>query len=350
MKKSVIYLAGALVLFSVSPQAKAVDINGTILLDYEARDNDVQIVASRQNDGFRVAQTNLRLSHDFSEWNRALVSVIGGGQALTLNEAWMSFGGLPYSGELVAGRFFKPLGAPLQTAGLSFPAILFHSSPVTGMKVGMENYPWRWEGGVASTNPLTATGGLIGGTTVFGRPAATITGHQKEIYGFIGWRDGGTWGSLDITGTYTHGKMTQADMATLNAVNIFPTRTGNESTRRILDFSADYTYGPWRLYGEYVQADEGKLQLTTYNIAGSRRLGDFNLTLGFDRLKNNATNRPLNVPASWHRDRITYGVEYEFSPRIRIRAEYEANDEEMTSVTRQGISNDAFRVQAVASI
>jgi hypothetical protein len=365
--------AAACVFFAV--EARAVEVGGTLITEYRDRTGQNQngafstpsIAAGTTNGQFRMVQTNIRLTHDLSEMNHFGAAVTSGGGALVISEAWLQADGLPYDGTITVGRFYKPLGSPLQTVGLSYPALLFHTAPVLGIKTGMEYYPWRWEIGFVNNNPFSATGSVISNSAAFGRPQAAINSNNKEIYGFLGWRDGGEWGALDVNIGYTYGEMSAADRAVIQGLTTLPLGAGprileraigaQESRRDLLDIALDYTYGPWRLYGEYAVANEGVLRLTAYNVSGSYRTGKFNWIVGHDRLSNNANNRVLNVPASWGRGRWSYSVAWEYHPQLTFQLEYEQNAEDLTSagvgrtagLRRRAVDNDAVILQAVAS-
>jgi hypothetical protein len=374
VKRITLGTAAAACLF-VATGAGAVEIGGTLITEYRDRTGQNQngagstpsIAVGTTHGQFRMVQTNLRLTHDLSEMNHFGAAITTGGGALALSEAWLQAEGLPYDGSITVGRFYKPLGAPLQTVGLSYPALLFHTAPVLGIKTSMEYYPFRWEVGMANNNPFSATGSVISNSAAFGRPLAAINTNNKEVYGFLGWRDGGEWGALDVNIGYTYGEMSATDRAVLQGLTTLPFGAGpriferaigaQESHRDLLDVAVDYTYGPWRVNGEYAVANEGILKLTTYNLTGSYRTGDFNWVVGYDRLKNNATNRVLNVPASWGRERWSYSVAWEYRPQLTFQLEYEQNAEDLTSVAagttsglrRRAVENDAVILQCVAS-
>lgn len=330
------------------PSAQALDIGGSVVINYRDREGTLGLTNNAGNGGFNLSQTSIRLSHDFSDWKRMGVTLTSSGGAEAVSEGWLALGGLPYYGEMTIGRFYKPLGAPVQTLGLSYPALLFHTSPVLGAKVNMEYYPWSWELGVANNNPFSATGSVISGSTAFGRPIAALNTSNKEVYGFLRWRDGGEWGALDVNAGYTFGEFSRTDLATLTALNVLLDSRGR-SDRHLAELAADYTYGPFRVFGQYAQALEGPLNLTTWNVSGSYRMGKFNYTIGYDELDNNLRNRPVGTPASWARERITYNVTWELHPSLQLALEYEDNEERITGNPQiQDLPNNAVTLQVLA--
>lgn len=347
-------------ILGVAAPARAVDVSGTLITSYADRQGGTGLTAGTSNNQFRLVQANLRLTDDFTEYNRYGISITSGqGAALTISEAWTEMSGLPYDGAITLGRFYKPLAAPLQTVGLSYSALMFHSNPVIGAKLGMEYYPWRWEAGVVNNYDLSATGAIISNSTAFSRPIPTPSvepSQTREAYAFLGWRDGGEWGSLDLTANYAYGKFSRRDQAVLDGIaGLLPAPHRNRSDRYLMEFSADYTYGPWRLNGDYARTREGRLDETVYNVDGSYRIGKANFIIGYDRLQNNANIRPLEVPATWERDRLTYGINYELTSNLQLALEYEHNREDITNVTpdrrnvRDGIPNDGIIFQMMAS-
>jgi len=347
-----IFLAFAIMVCCILT-AEAVDINGTLLLEYEDREGGTGLIQNTQNQSLGIAQVDLRLTQELSEFNRAFARLSSSGGNVRITEGWLSFGGLPYDGTVTAGQFFKPLGAPVQHSGLSYPALLFHTSAVQGIKLSAEYYPWRGEIGVVNNNPFSQRGTTISSSSAFGRPLASTalprnTG-AREGYAFFGWQDGGTWGSLDVNVTGTYGKFSQTDMNLLDSLNILAPNPPHKGNRRGLDVSADYIYGPARLNGEYAVFKEGKLSLTAWNISGSWRQGKFNWIIGYDHLANNAAARPINVPASWMRRRVSYATTYEFNSSLQFRLQYEQNREEISGTANfgdhRGIPNDGITAQ-----
>ncbi len=349
----------------LTPASRALDVGGSLIVQYNDREGSVAgstSLARQVNGQFDLTQMNLRLQQDLSDYNRAYASVTSTlGNVVQLNEGWLQFGGLPYEGSLTVGRFYKPLGAPLQTVGLSYNALLFHAAPVLGLKAGMEYYPWRWEAGFVNNNPLNAAGTTISGSTAFARPlvgpVGTVT-NNKEGYLFLGWRDGGDWGALDVNVLGTVGEMTRQDNALVHNGNLgltlFRLGVQDEKLRYQGEVAVDYTYGPYRVSGHYSYAKEGPLQLNVYNVTGSYRYGSFNWIAGFDQLKNNFDFRPFSFPASWNRKRVSLGCLYELTQQVQFQLEYEINREEIThrmpdASQEKGVLNDGVTLQTLVT-
>lgn len=337
-------------------------INGTLITEYRDREggtNEIPAVmqANTQHGQFRLVQMSLRFRYDLNDYTRTqFTASSSGGAAPIVSEGYLEWAGLPYEGLLTLGRFYKPNGAPLQTLNLSYPALMFHTGSVVGAKTSFEFYPWRMEVGIVNNSALSQTGTFLSNTRAFGRPTGAGAGgnattNNKEIYAMLGWRDGGDWGSLDVNFTWTEGHMSQADRDLLRGLNILEPGAREEQHRRYLGTVADYQYGPWRVYGEYIAADEGALGMKVYNIGASYRHGRFNYVLGYDRLDNNTVARPMNLPESWRRKRYTAGLTYDYSSNIQFSAVYEWNTEffDKLPFTKDGLDNDAIVAQIVTS-
>lgn len=344
---------------TVSAQAaEKLEIGGVLITEYRDRQGGNGLAAAvmqtnTQHGQFRFVQANINLREQLSDYTRFAATMVTSGGGPIISEGWLEFAGFPYDGVFTLGRFYKPLGAPVQTANLSIPALMFHASPVVGMKLGMEYYPWLWEIGVVNNNALSSTGTFISNSRAFARPATPgvfAATNDKEIYAMLGWRDGGEWGSLDVHGILTEGEMSQADQNLLNGLAIISSpREGGR--RRSWDFAADYQYGPWRVYGEYVLDDEGRLSQHVWNAGASYRVGKFNYAIGYDRLTNNTSIRPMFLPESWERKRYTGSVTYDYTNNLQFLLEYEHGVEfmDVTPYTNDGLDNDAVIFQVMAS-
>ncbi|MEK8023919.1 MAG: porin [Candidatus Hydrogenedentota bacterium] len=349
----------AAILTILASPTMALDINGNLIVEYRNREGGTGLIAGTQHDQFRLVQTTLRLTHDFTDYNRFGASITSGqGGAVAVTEGWAELGGLPYNGVLTLGRFYKPLAAPYQTVGLSYPALLFHTNPVLGAKVGMDFYPWRWEVGLVNNYDLSLTGTTISNSPAMARPivVAGAGEHIKEVYSYLGWRDGGSWGSLDASAGFSYGSFNIRDRALFNTIAGFvPGSQNDRSDRYLYEFSADYTYGPYRVSGDYARSREGRFAMTVYNVTGGYRWGKYNFLVGYDHLTNNANVRLTSTPATWERDRVTYGINYEWHPNVTLALEYEDNREDITTVSaerrqaKDGIENDGLVFQINAS-
>lgn len=351
-------LACALLLPAPAPAAGPLTIGGALILEYADRagGNDgiaAVMQAGRQHGQMRLSQLSLNFHYPLTDYARTqFTAVSGGGAAPVISEVWLEWQGLPYDGFLTIGRFYKPNGAPLQTANLSYPALMFHAATVVGVKAAFEYYPWRTEVGVVNNNDLRNNGAMLSNTRAFARTsppgAAGLAGsNNKEVYAMIGWRDGGDWGSLDVNVTGTFGHIREADQ---NVFQPFVARgINNEEDRANLDVVVDYQYGPWRLYGEYVLSDEGPLDLRVWNVGGSYRHGRVNYALGYDRLENNTSVRPKSNPESWRRKRYTASATYDYTSDIQFILEVERSFEfyDVTPFEKDGLDNDAVVAQIV---
>lgn len=350
-------LVAGVVLLSLSgihgSRVHAVEIGGAGIVEYAEAQGSVSngLIANTEHGRIRFVQGTLTFSDQWSNDFRGFTRVNVAGNGLSISEAWVAYDGLPYDGTLTIGQFYKPQGEPLLTATLTFPALLYHTPTWKGVKADFERGAWTWEAGVVDNNPLSAAGTVIGNTFAFSRPNpnANLQDNAFDVYGHLGWRAGGEWGSLVLGGEYTYGRMTRADRDLIKAMGIVNER--GSKNRHVASALADYTYGPFRLFGEYVSAVEGDLRLTTYNISGAYRWGKAEFLLGYDRLKNNNLVMPFNLQASWERKRWQLGGTYEYTPNIQIQALYEFNRETISTlaVPDEGIPNDQFILQTVVA-
>ena len=344
----ILMLAVCLILSAVN--VGALDINGTFLHGYSDREGASYLLPGEFHGEFENPTGSLSLTHYATDGIITKARINASAGALTIAEAWLSFDGLPYHGELTVGRFQKPLGEPLLTLGLTYPGLLFHTSSVTGAKVSMGRGLWNWEIGVANANPLTAVGTVISGSPAFGRPippGIVMPEHLKEYYASLSRRFGGEWGSLNMNLMYTGGKLLRQDatlLATISLFDIIPP----DYTRQEWDFAADYTYGDYRLFGEYAAAELGALTLRTYNISAARKWRDWEFVAGWDWLATNAALRPPSVPASWDRERFTLAANWQFTDQVKIMTQYEFNQEVLSGQSypgRSGLPNDGIAAQ-----
>ncbi|MBL4888823.1 MAG: hypothetical protein JKX97_02240 [Candidatus Lindowbacteria bacterium] len=351
---------GVLVLLCAAPTADAevLKLNGSMIVSYSDRQGGVGLRNNEGNNTIKMSQFSMSLSKELSEFTKLATRFSTSGRSLNVTEGYLRFSGLPQDGVVTIGQFYKPLGAPIQTAGLSYPALMFHSAAVQGVKAGFEFYPLRWELGFVNNNPLASNASSISASSAFGRPLPSATTplntNSKEGYAFFGWRDGGIWGSLDLNIGFTYGQLSQTDRTTIDNLGIF-TDLVSHKNRRVFDAAADYMKGPFRIYGEYVKAHEGNLTIVTYNIGTAYRIGKVNWIAGYDLVKNNTEFRNLDVPAAWHRRRLSFGVTVEASSRLQLRGFYEQNWENIDGGSdfdnlEKGIPNDAVILQAVLSM
>ncbi len=361
-RSAVLCLAAVMVLATSSTAVGPLKVSGSLITEYRDREGGTYGIpavmqANTAHGQFRLVQTSLKFRSELTDYSRAQFTMVSsGGAAPVISEGYLEWAGLPYDGLLTLGRFYKPNGAPLETINLSYPALMFHTGSVVGLKSSFEFYPWRTEIGLVNNSALSQTGTFLSNTRAFGRPTRTGAGgnattNNKEIYAMVGWRDGGEWGSLDVNFTWTEGHISRADRDLLRGLNILAPGINEHTRRRYLGSVVDYQYGPWRAYGEYITADEGPLDLKVWNLGASYRVGKFNYALGYDRLDNNTIARPMNLPESWRRKRYTAGATYDYQSNMQFALVYERNYEffDRTPSEKDGLDNDAIIFQIVTS-
>ncbi len=336
-----------------TPPALALDIGGAFVWDYTDYEGGTQLTPGTQHGQFRVVTGVLALSQRLSDdlHTRSVLTLNPG--RIDINEAWIRAEGLPWDGTVTLGRFQKPGGAPILTAGSSYPQVLFHSAVHNGLKINMEQNTWNGEVGIVNQNDLSGTGSTLSNSAVFTRPMnppGLLSSHLREVYVNLGWSTGGDWGSLVLDGMLSFGQLTALDRRYLNSLAIMP--TFQDKNRRVGTIAADYTYGPWRAFGEYGSSFEGELHLVAWNAGGAYRLSDkLEVQATYDQLNNNIPplNRTLYVPMSWQRNRIALGGTYTPASSLEFRLLYEFNQETFNGApSKRGIPNDGVVFQTVA--
>lgn len=365
--------AALLVLAILAASAGAVEIHGNLITDF--RDGERQMdatgwQATTQNGQFRLTTVSLIATHDFNDYMRGLfrTSNFRGG-AMSVPEAWLAFDGLPWNGTFSMGRFFTPGGEPLPVIGVSIPTAVYRSQAVNGLKFHFEpTTNWRTEFGLTNLNALNLKGAVVGDAYVISRPTQnTIGSNLKQYYGQLGYQNGGAWGSLDLSAAYYGGRISQADINTLNGTSI-PSNNipGNiDRKHRVVDLSADYLYGRYRIYGQWIRGFEGDFRQTTWETAGSIQTGSLTWTLSYGRLHNNAVKRGVNDSTgnnpvttagnsgngvTWNRERLIYSLGWAMNPAITMTLEYEHNREFVGIMNNNNpVPNNVFGVQLNAS-
>lgn len=346
-------LAAFLVVLGTFLPAAALDLNGAFVWDYSDYEGGTQLLPGTQHGQFRTVTGLLALNQRLSDYYHARAIVTLNPGRIDINDAWIRAEGLPWNGSMTVGRFQKPGGAPILTAGSSYPNVLFHSPVHNGLKIHMEADLWNWEVGLVNQNDLSGLGSTLSNSAAFSRPLnppGGVTFHKKEVYGHLGWSTGGDWGSLVLKGLVSLGRLSQNDINYLSSLGIMP--SFQDRTRHLGALSADYTYGPWRAFGEYGSSFEGDLHLTAWNAGGAYRWNDqVEFSATYDQLGNNIApqRRTLYVPMAWERSRFALGATYRPVSAVEFRALYEFNRETFFGApSKRGIPNDGIVFQTVA--
>ncbi|MEK8022955.1 MAG: hypothetical protein AAB229_04025 [Candidatus Hydrogenedentota bacterium] len=314
-----------------------------------------------EGDNFRFDQADLGLHHQINDFVVGYTRLSLTGGSVTPNEAWLRLEGMPYEGSFTIGKFFKPLGAPIPLASLSFPAIMLHSYSDFGAKVNFSKDAFSLELGTVNGNPLSApaTGGRVGGTAVITNanpPTTNDIDNNKEMYGRLAVNYGEDWGSLTAGVTYTEGRLASQEIDALNpggALNfgIFGLPVNVAKRRAHLEFDLDYQKGPFRIFSEYVNAEDGRLRRKIFSLAGSYVFfytsGAVTTTLGYDNLNINAARPNLNLPYTWNRNRLSASLQWQPYEFLSIQGEYDWNRE--NAIQRDGghVDNDGITIQSI---
>lgn len=339
--------------------ALALELHGDVLVQYRDGQRSIFGPGTRSTDQKTVHMqlASIFALHDFTEYIRGGFRISSPqGVGLTMPEAWIAFDGLPWSGTLTMGRFFPPGGEAVPTLSVSIPTILYRSQAQQGVKLAFEPADnWRMEAGFVNMNALSLTGAVIGDAFVFARPTGFASHNNMRGYYNVGYQNGGEWGSLDLSATAYLGEMSEADRALINGTGMYG-GTVIDKKHQVIDLSADYIKGPWRLYGQWVQGDEGDFRQNAYEASGSYRRGDWTYMLSYGDHDVNARIQTKAQTRSWDRTRLTYSVAWQVYPNMKIQAEYEQNRENFRSGTvnplesgHNPVENDVIGVQAHVS-
>lgn len=336
-----------------------VTLFGDIITSYRTIEND----QFRDLDGenFRFEQADLGIHYLATDWASVYSRMTLAGASVSVSEAYVKLMGLPLEGSLTVGRFYKPLGSPIPLSSLSFPVIAVHSSPEFGAKLNLEKYPWVMELGVVNGNPISlpALSSRIAGTAVFSNNTSPITfdpHKEKDYYSRVGVVLGEDWGSLNAGVSYTFGELARQEVDYLNpggAVNSFLyTSQDLDDRREHLGIDLDFQKGPYRLFGEYVDARDGRAHRKVWSAAGSytwyTRWGPMTTTAGFDKLEINADRVILALPQSWSRDRVALSHAWWPQEFWSVQAEYDWNGENVSGANPGGdLDNDVFTIQSI---
>lgn len=329
--------------------------HGDVIMSYSDVANNQ--IPNQDAEHLRIDEADLGMLHQINDRTTAYFRIAMSPGSFSLSEAWLKFEGLPWEGAVTIGKFYRPLGASIPLSNLSFPALTLHSYPELGIKVSVFRDPIGFEVGYVNgylLSPL-ASSARIAGTPVISNSNSTILDNKRDWYGRLYVVRGEDWGSLTMGMTYLGGRLPPEEIDALNpggALNLFLFNTTNfEDDRQHLSFDADYQTGPWRVYGEYAHARDGRLQRSMYSIAGSYsfypRIGAVTTTLGFDKLDIHDQVIRLRNPMSWDRERTSFTVAWWPTESISVQMEFDLNKENVLQTGGGKIDNDAFTLQTI---
>lgn len=301
---------------------------------------------------WRLVQTDLVLQLHLDEWNQVYArGTFSPGTPNRVSEAWFATDAIG-PGRLTLGQFYRPRGAPIPLLNLSLPTLVFRGFTVAGAKYGgaIRNGDIRYEVGISNSNPINLFGATIGNDGfVTSRPyeGGTWTNGPREYYAHLGHSAGGSWGTLDLGVTAVIGRLHDSDVRTLASSGMFRRNT-NDRVRQVWEAFVDYLYGPLRVYGDYVHAEEGDLGHEAWEIGASYRLPwNLRATGSYGRYLVKSDFEGFTVPASWDRDRTSAGLVWEAAPGVQVQAEYQWIDENVLDPLGREIRNDLGAVQVL---
>lgn len=334
-------------------------VHGDIILSYASIQNNQ--VTNLDGESFRIDQADLGLHHRLNDIALAYVRLAITPGSVTPSEAYLKLEGLPWNGAVTLGKFYRPLGASIPLSNLSFPQLMVHAYPEIGVKATLLGDPVGFEVGVTNGYALApaATSARVAGTAVLAN-ANTVgmfpdVDNNRNWYGRIALNRGEDWGSLTLGMTYLAGRLPAQEVDALNPGGRFDFglfRTADlQDNRQHLSYDLDYQYGPWRLFGEFVEARDGRLRRDIYSAAGSYtfypRCGMITTTIGWDKLDIKDQVPRIQQTMSWDRQRTSFTVSWWPEEMIQVQAEYDWNYESITQTGGGKLENDAFTLQSV---
>jgi hypothetical protein len=316
--------------------------------------------SSTQYSGFAFDQAGLGLAYRANDWIDLGAGLTFTGNSVTLSQATLRFSGLPLDGAVTLGRFYKPLGAPIPLATLSMPAIMLHSAPEYGIKLNAADPPFEYELGIVNGNPLvhrdySASVGNSAVLTTGPTPNTMDPNSPKDVYGRVAYVAGEDWGSLTTGVTYTEGRLSTPELNFLTRgakgdLRLFH-GADRKNQRHHLIFDLDFQRGPWRFFGEYANARDGRLRRKILAVAGSRTFypswGAMTATIAFDRLRHNVEIIRHDNPISWPRDRYSLALSWQPHEILQWQAQYDFNEEKVRDSMGRKVENDAFKIQSI---
>lgn len=349
-------------LVRLAPRATAAQVD--VSADFLASFNDIQAnnVPNTDTDGLKYEQVGVNFTGYFGDFTTTYVRVVGTGSSVSLDEAWVKISGLPANGSFTFGRFYKPLGAPIPLANLSFPALLVHAFPDVGVKFNFESYPFVTEFGYVNGNPLAipTLASRVAGTPILSQMHISDRNlnHLRDVYLRGGVEFGEPWGSLTAGLTYTRGKLSPTELRLLNPINPFTPslllkyRTEDRRNKREhFSFDVDYEKGPYEVFGEFLRARDGRVLREVYSVSAQRtffhRFGQVTFGLAYDKFNINTGALLLQRPETWDRERRSATITYAPSEYLQFIAEYDWNLESARDAAGKEIDNNEFVLQGL---
>lgn len=334
-------------------------VHGDVILSYVDIENNQ--IGTLDAESFRIDQADLGLHHQLNDWSVAYIRLAITPGSMTPSEAWLKLEGLPWDGAVTIGKFYRPLGASIPLSNLSFPQLMFHAYPDIGVKTSFFRDPIGMEIGVVNGYSLSPgpSSARVGGTPVLANANSGASfpdiDNNRNWYGRLSVNRGEDWGSLTLGMSYLGGRLPAQEVDALNPggrfdFGLFRT-TNNEDNRAHLSYDVDYQYGPWRLFAEYVKAQDGRLRRDIYSVAGSftfyPRCGRITTTLGWDKLDIKDQEVRLRQPMSWDRQRTAFIVSWWPEEVIQVQAEFDHNIENVSEWGGGRHDNNAFTLQSI---
>lgn len=169
----------------------------------------------------------------------------------------------------------------------------------------------------------------------------------SEFNANLGYRnDYGDMGKVDLLLFWVYKELSDSDVGFLQGIPGHG--VGNDTGYRV-GFGADYRLGDLRLYGQYIDAEDGKLDRHGWYIQPSYKFKLKNrksfyaceVLFRYGELDVDLPNNPSDS-LTWDRDKIVLALITDVYKNIKLRTEYYINDEETGG---REVDNDELLVQ-----
>lgn len=350
-RTTLVALAAAAFLLVVPAAARAqLRLAGDLVFSYDDFDS--------QSSDFSLDQVDLTLYRMFDQTADVYVRATAYSSGTEITEAWLRYWGLPAAGRLTIGKFYRPLGVSLPLATSSIPTLMFHSATDYGVKAEWGGDAWSLDLGLVNGVPVTPMGSTVGKTRILsnlGAVAGADFDANKEVFARFGVSAAEDWGSLSAGAMYAWRKLDSFELRLFNlsagagplpSEALFRTTDRDDRVQR-WDFDVDYTYGPWHLWGEYVEGHEGRLVRRAWVAAGSYRWKDWTLMAVRDGLDLDAEIVRVQNPLSWDRRRSSISLEWKPLETLSLQAQYEWNQENVLNRDGGRVENDGLTIQSI---
>ncbi len=171
----------------------------------------------------------------------------------------------------------------------------------------------------------------------------------SEFNANFGYRnDYGKLGKVDVLLFYVYKELSDSDIEFLMDIPGYEGDLDDKSGFR-RGFGADYSIGGLRLYGQYIEAEDGELKRSGWYIQPSYKVklaqreyfNAFEVVFRYGELDMDVTPDPADS-RTWDRDKIAIALISDICKNVKLKTEYYVNDEDTGA---EDVDNDEFLTQ-----